>query len=188
MRVLLTGASGFIGKQVLAQLEHYGIDTVVVGRSSPIEFNGVFIEADLLNQDVCQEIIFRAQPTHLLHLAWYAEHGHYWNSHLNLRWVEATTRLVEAFCTAGGKHVIVAGTCAEYDWSHGCCREGVTPLMPSTLYGTAKNTTRRLVTAVCEDNGVPWAWGRIFLPFGPGEDRRRLIPSMFLRANVHHLV
>ena len=73
---------------------------------------------------------------------------------------------------------MVAGTCAEYDWSHGYCREESTPLNPATLYGIAKDAARRLVMAVCEQNQVSCAWGRVFLPFGAGESTQRLIPSL----------
>lgn len=79
---------------------------------------------------------------------------------------------------AGGQKVVVAGTCAEYGWSHGVCLEDTTPLEPATLYGTAKDAARRLAMAVCAQHGVPCAWGRIFLPFGPGEAPQRLIPSL----------
>jgi nucleoside-diphosphate-sugar epimerase len=113
-----------------------------------------------------------------LHLAWYTEYGKYWTSPLNLRWMEATVRLVEAFCHAGGQQVVVAGTCAEYDWSYGYCQEDSTPLNPTTLYGIAKDATRRLVMAVCAQQEVPCAWGRLFYPFGGGEAQQRLIPSL----------
>jgi nucleoside-diphosphate-sugar epimerase len=178
MRVLLTGASGFIGRQVLAQLALRGIDTVAVGGARAAGFQGEFIEADLLQADACVDVVARAHCTHLIHMAWYAEHGQYWASPLNLRWVEASVRLVEAFCAAGGQHVAAAGTCAEYDGSVGYCREDSSPLVPATLYGVAKDATRRLVTAVCDAAGVPCAWGRIFMAYGPGEDRRRLFPSL----------
>jgi nucleoside-diphosphate-sugar epimerase len=179
MKVLLTGASGFIGRRVLSQLLRRGIETVVVGRNRPSGYVGEFIVADLLHLEAGAAVAADARATHLLHLAWYAEHGEYWSSPLNLRWTEASVRLVESFCLAGGRQVTVAGTCAEYYWSVGYCREDVTPLEPATLYGIAKDATRRLVTAVCESKGIPCAWGRIFLPFGPGEDRRRLIPALF---------
>ncbi|MDO8465575.1 MAG: NAD(P)-dependent oxidoreductase [Gallionella sp.] len=179
MKVLMTGASGFLGQHVLACLRKQGIDTVTLGRRLP---EGVpatdFIEADLLATEDFPALIKMSGATHLLHLAWYAEHGKYWTSPLNLRWVEATTRLVEAFCEAGGQQVVVAGTCAEYDWSHGYCREDSTPLNPATLYGTAKDAARRLVMAVCRQHQVPCAWGRLFLPFGTGEASQRLIPSL----------
>ncbi len=179
MRVLLTGASGFLGRHVLSSLRQRNIETVMLGRRRPNEggFAG-FIEADLLAAGDFAGLAREAQATHLLHLAWYAEHGKYWTSPLNLRWVEVTTRLVEAFCAAGGKHVVVAGTCAEYDWSHGYCREDSTPLNPATLYGKSKDAARRLAMAVCTQHQVPCAWGRVFLPFGAGEAGERLIPSL----------
>ncbi|WP_349573388.1 NAD-dependent epimerase/dehydratase family protein [Azotobacter salinestris] len=177
MRVLLTGGSGFVGRYVLDSLQRRGIPTVAVGRCGLV-LQADSIEADLLEVGDFSRLLDQAQATHLLHLAWYAEHGKYWASPLNLRWVDATTRLVEAFCGAGGCHVVVAGTCAEYDWSHGYCREDSTPLVPATLYGAAKDATRRLVAAVCESYQVTCAWGRIFLPFGTGEASSRLVPSL----------
>ena len=100
MRVLLTGASGFIGRYVLRALQHRGIKVVAVGRARP-QPSASFVEADLLSISDFGPLVQQVQATHLLHLAWYAEHGKYWTSPLNLRWAESTTRLVEAFCAAG---------------------------------------------------------------------------------------
>lgn len=179
MKVLLTGASGFLGQYVLNRLQQQGIETVVLGRKQPFGSTlAGFIEADLLAAPDFSALIQKASATHLLHLAWYAEHGKYWASPLNLRWVNASTQLIEAFCQAEGQRVVVAGTCAEYDWSHGYCREESTPLNPATLYGTAKDAARRLIMAICTQYKVPCAWGRVFLPFGTGESSQRLIPSL----------
>lgn len=178
MKVLLTGASGFIGRHVLNQLLDSEVDVVVAGRSRPVGFKGDFIEVDLLQTEDHDGIVQHAGASHLIHLAWYAEHRQYWTSPLNLRWVDASVRLVEAFCAAGGQKVIAAGTCAEYDWTVGFCREDITPLIPATLYGTAKDATRRLLNAVCKSHQTQFVWARIFLPYGLGEDSRRLIPSL----------
>jgi len=177
MVVLLTGATGFVGDYVLSALQQQGIETVVLGRRRP-EAPVSFVEADLLNGPDFSQLMQQIKPTHLLHLAWYAEHGQYWTSQLNLHWVEATTRLVEAFCEHGGEQVVVAGTCAEYDWQYGYCREESTPLTPATLYGVAKDAARRLAMGVCARFQIPCAWGRIFLPYGPGEASVRLIPAL----------
>jgi nucleoside-diphosphate-sugar epimerase len=177
MRVLLTGASGFIGHYVLRALQQHGIEVLAICRTRP-QTSVPFIEADLLSTNDFAPLLQKARATHLLHLAWYAEHGKYWTSSLNLRWLETTTRLVEAFCATGGHKVVAAGTCAEYDWTHGYCREDSTPLNPATLYGLAKDTACRLVMAVCGQHQVPCSWGRIFLPFGQGESTSRLVPSL----------
>lgn len=179
MRVLLTGASGFLGRYALDSLRREGAEVLMLGRRRiPDSAFAEFIAADLLAAPDFAALVKESRATHLLHLAWYAEHGKYWTSPLNLRWVEATTRLIEAFCEAGGRQVAVAGSCAEYDWSHGYCREASTPSNPATLYGTAKDAARRLAMAVCAQHQVQCAWGRVFLPFGTGESSQRLIPSL----------
>jgi nucleoside-diphosphate-sugar epimerase len=179
MRVLLTGATGFIGSYVLKSLLNQNIDVVALGRKKPRALQrSQFIEADLLTTQNYDQLFAEHNFTHFLHLAWYTEHGKYWTSPLNLRWVETTVKLVEAFCKAGGKHVTVAGTCAEYDWSFGYCREDATPLKPFKLYGVAKDATRRLVSELCSCYQIPCSWGRVFLPYGKGESSLRLIPSL----------
>lgn len=179
MRVLLIGASGFLGRYALDSLHHKGAEIVMLGRRrAPGSAFAEFIETDLLTAPDFAALVKESRATHLLHMAWYAEHGKYWTCPLNLRWVEATTRLIEAFCEAGGRQVVVAGSCAEYDWSHGYCREESTPSNPATLYGTAKDAARRLAMAVCAQHQITCVWGRLFLPFGTGESSQRLIPSL----------
>ncbi len=62
------------------------------------------------------------QPTHLLHFAWIATPGVYWDSAENFRWVSAGERLLRSFRAHGGRRVVMAGSCAEYDWARvGVC-------------------------------------------------------------------
>lgn len=188
MKIAITGATGFVGGHVLNSLDKEKHDIVVVGRRRPEASHPVrFIEADLL-KDNLYSWISEYRPSHLIHLAWYAEHGQFWNSPLNWDWCETTERLVTAFCRQGGEQVLIAGTCAEYDWSVGYCRENDTPIQPSSTYGKAKDKARRKCQKICDDHGVPIAWARLFYSFGPGEDARRLIPSItyaLLRCRGH---
>ncbi|MEN9843786.1 MAG: hypothetical protein RLZZ612_1615 [Pseudomonadota bacterium] len=177
MKLMLTGASGFIGQHVVRVLQNYGIDLIVVGRT-PVSSQIPFVKADLLAISDFSILLDQIRPTHLLHLAWCTEHGKYWTSALNLRWLDATIRLVEAFCAAEGQKVVIAGTCAEYDWRYGYCHEDHTPINPGTLYGCAKDATRRMVAALCNQHQIPCVWGRVFFSFGDGEPESRLIPSL----------
>ena len=74
--------------------------------------------------------------------------------------------------------MVVAGTCAEYDWSQGWCREDTTPLLPATPYGTAKDATRIWLQDHANVHGLRLAWGRIFFPYGAGQSPGRLIPAL----------
>jgi nucleoside-diphosphate-sugar epimerase len=179
MRILLTGASGYVGRHVLRALQHQGIETVCVQHTATLgSLSGESMSADLLSTDCAHELVARANATHLLHLAWYVEHGQYWHSPKNFEWVQASLRLVDAFCRQGGRHVVAAGTCAEYDWNHGVMQEGVTPYQPNTPYGVCKDATRRLLQSMCEMHGARFAWGHIFFPCGLDEAPGRLIPSL----------
>jgi len=180
-RVLVTGASGFIGRRALAPLLARGFEVHAVGRAVAPDgpLGVVWHNADLLDREDRKGAVDAAGASHLLHLAWYAEPGRYWTDPVNARWVGATGELLTEFAAAGGRRAVCAGTCAEYDWSAPSpFAESATPLRPATLYGTCKDATRRIATALGPNLGLTVAWGRIFFLYGPGEHPDRLVASV----------
>ena len=182
-RVLVTGASGFIGRHVPEPLLQRGFEVhAVTSRAAPPAHapDGVsWHRADLLDPRAHDDLLARVAPTHLLHLAWYAEHGRFWTSTENLRWSAATLELVRRFAERGGRRAVFAGSCAEYRWGDpGPCVEDITPTQPATLYGAAKNATRAILAAAAPELGIELAWGRVFLLYGPDEAPGRLVASV----------
>lgn len=176
-RVLVTGASGLIGRRVLARLQERGFEVVAVARRIPQDRPPpiTWLAADLLDDDARRLVLERAGATHLLHLAWYAEHGRFWEAPENVAWTAATVRLVQEFSAAGGQRAVLAGSCAEYAWGGSApLHETGSAVEPATLYGICKDATRRVVEHVMPDS----AWGRIFFLYGPGEHPDRLVASV----------
>ena len=181
-RVLVTGANGFIGRHCLPILLSKDFEVHATDISDPEEKLKElhWHKVDLLDNKQTDELAAAICPTHLLHFAWYAKPNEYWNSPENIRWVEGSLHLLRAFHKNGGKRVVMAGTCAEYDWKDGYCSEQVTPLVPTTLYGTCKNAMQQLLKAYSLTTGLSSAWGRIFFLYGPHENPSRLVSSVIL--------
>lgn len=179
MKVLVTGGRGFIGQHCLAQLLAKGYEVHAVSSTPRSSMAGVqWHQANLLDIIQTRALIRTVKPSHVLHLAWYTEHGKFWTARENLNWAQASLALIREFTDSGGQRFVAAGTCAEYDWSYDLCSEASTPCRPMTLYGAAKHSTHLLFEAWAKQTGLSSAWGRIFFLYGPGEYRSRLVPSV----------
>jgi len=179
-RVLLTGATGFIGQHCLPLLLSNGYEVHATSIDEPKETwpNVHWHQDDLLDPTQVLELVARVQPTHLLHFAWYVVPGKCYTSLENYRWVQASLNLLQAFASYGGRRVVMAGTGAEYDWKYGYCSEQTTPLSPATVYGTCKHALQIMFEALTRQTGLSGAWGRIFFLYGPREHPARLVSSV----------
>lgn len=179
MKVLVTGGSGFIGLHCLAQLHAKGhqvhaVSSVPQASTAAVQWH----QANLLDIGQARALVRAVKPSHLLHLAWCTQHGKYWTSPGNLNWVQGSLALIQQFTESGGKRLVAAGTCAEYEWGHGVCVEDQTPLVPATLYGTYKHALQLMLRSWSKQTGLSSAWGRVFSLYGPRENPERLVASV----------
>lgn len=178
-RLLLTGATGLVGRAMLAPLAARGFEVHAVGRR-PGAGAATWHAADLLDEGAMRALLRAVRPAVLVHAAWYVAHGKFWTAPENAVWLEASTLLAEAF---EGRRLIGLGSCAEYDWTG----VGTTPwpetrrILPATPYGAAKAALSSRWADLGARRGIAVAWARLFHVFGPAEHPDRLVPAV-LRA------
>lgn len=183
-RILVTGASGFVGSATLPKLTDVAGEVHAISRSGIVKPElATWHSVDLMDRAAVLDLLSAVKPTHLLHLAWCTTPRAYLTSPENEQWLDSSKDLIEMFATQGGQRVVVAGTCMEYDVRAGVCTENVTPLAPSTLYGRTKLTLHDWIRSTQDDLGLKVAWARIFHLYGPGEH-----PSRFVAFLVRSLL
>jgi len=185
MRVLLTGASGFVGSHLLARFLRAGEDTVAIvlrpgcvpRRIQHLLGSVEVIAGDLAQPEALAELVRRFAPELVLHAAWAVPSTENRNSTDHADHVSHTIGLVKLAHAAGARHFIGMGSQAEYGAAANRADEEH-PAQPTTLYGTAKLCAGLLAGKLCAALGIRFAWLRLFAAYGPGEDPTWLIPSM----------
>jgi nucleoside-diphosphate-sugar epimerase len=167
MRVLLTGATGFIGSHVARELLRQGHEVHCSLRPGSDRRRIDDLAARLCFHEGGIDSL-PIEPDLAVHMAWYAVPGKYLSAPENRACLEESRRLLARLRC----RVVFAGTCFEFDTRLGALRED-SPVRPTSLYAECKDALRRDVEARPDS-----AWVRFFYQYGPWEDERRLVPAV----------
>jgi nucleoside-diphosphate-sugar epimerase len=183
MKILITGASGFIGShitQYLLERKHQVAALIMpddpMPRLQSLRHHIHLVQGTLEDTKLLEEAINHFRPETCIHLAWYAEPGKYLNDERNIQSLISSLSLFKMLIHSGCRHIATAGTCFEYDTSFGYLHED-TPTRPASLYAASKLSCLLMANELARQNNVAFSWGRIFYPYGPMEDERRLVPA-----------
>lgn len=185
MSVAVTGAAGFIGRHVVAQLEKRGISPTLVCRP------GSAIPEWISRTDVVRMDIADApanaydrlgRPQILIHLAWGGLPNYSSAHHLEAE-LPAHRAFLEGLLAAGLGSLTVTGTCLEYGLQSGALGEDM-PTAPVTAYGRAKDALRKDLEVLHRSRPFNLTWARLFYLHGAGQARGSLVPQ--LEAAIAH--
>lgn len=182
--ILLTGASGFVGKQIFNALSKSNVRIVPIVRAGK---ESSFQSQPNIDRVVCSPDIFQESADWwadqckgidiVIHAAWYAEPGKYLQSQKNMDCLIGSLNLAKGAVMAGVKRFVGIGTCFEYDLTAGVLSKD-TPLNPLTPYAGAKTALYTGLSQWLPERSVEFAWCRLFYLYGEGEDERRLVPYL----------
>jgi len=183
--ILITGATGFVGTQILKYLDNKNVKIKVIARPNSenlfskyqnvaevISTEDFFLEKDEWYEKACEGIDI------IIHSAWYATPGKYLDSPLNKTCYSGTINFARSAVNSRIKKFIGIGSCFEYELMTNKKIDIDQPLKPLTEYAKAKVETFNALTLLFKREEINFIWARLFYLYGEGEDRRRLIPVL----------
>lgn len=183
MKVLVTGATGFVGSHLVRHLVEKGCEVYVIHRQE----SNLWRIADLVSQVqlISCDLLNLTDENNLpnikfdvcIHAAWYAVPGKYLAAQENISFLNATLALATKLQELGCEHFIGIGSCFEYDTSLGYLSE-TSPTKPQHLYSASKLATQLVLEQWAKVSGTKFTWIRLFYQYGAFEDQKRLVPSV----------
>lgn len=176
-KVILTGATGLIGKEAIKPLLDCGFEVFALTIDKANTDCGIkWINCNIFDEHSVQNVFMEKKPDYLLHFAWIAT-GDYLMSDINYKFIDSSLNMLREFKNNGGKRAVFAGTCFEYKFKDEPLKE-TDELNPTTIYAKCKNELREKAQKYCLDNNISFGWGRIFYVYGHGENEKRLVPHV----------
>jgi len=180
---LVTGGTGFVGRQIVRHLLDRGFQVTVTSRDDgkarhvDERVHAVRRTTDLFSEPLERLMQLVEGCDTVIHCAWCSDRADYLSSPLNIACLEGSVRLARACATTGGARFVGMGTCAEYEHSAGTLATS-TPLRPTSLYAASKAAAFLVLSSLLPPLGVRFTWCRLFYLFGEGERADRLIPMV----------
>lgn len=184
MKVLITGATGFLGNHVVNDMLENGIDIIATSRSDKKAktfswFDKVeYIPYDINDLKKSNDNLFHffKSPDKLLHLAWENLPGYTELFHFEKN-LFPNYYFLKEMIDGGLKDITVAGTCFEYGMQNGCFNELMTA-DPKNPYAIAKDTLRKFIEALKLKEQFLFKWIRLFYMYGKGQSEKSLFTQL----------
>jgi nucleoside-diphosphate-sugar epimerase len=183
LKVLLTGAAGFLGSHLARRMVREGVQVTALVRArsdlrrlADVRAGIELAEGDLFDPGSLETVVQACKPDVCVHLAWYVDRDQS-RSLRNLDYVSASMRLLQFLDSAGCRRTVVAGTCLEQDTAAGYLSES-TPSAPQNLYAACKHALHVMAEAFQKRQGRTLGWARLFNFYGPWDNDWPLIPDV----------
>lgn len=174
MRILVTGANGFIGRAVCAYAMQGGHFVYALGSAEKsAAVCDIYLPCDLGDPARLHSVLDETQADCCIHLAWTGLPNYtYENSWISMK---NSMHLLTIGHRAGIKHFIYAGSCFEYLNPRGRVSEDW-PIKNTDAYTAAKAGVLGLARRYCQEQQLSFHWPRLFYVMGPGQREDALIP------------
>lgn len=179
MKVAVTGATGFIGRHVLAELESRSVESIALVRPSTakaLRHSSYSVVPFDIHNETRNAFELMGRPDVLIHLAW-SGLPNYKSLHHFEQELQGQYRSLKNLIESGLQTLIVAGTCFEYGMQSGSLSEEFTA-HPSNPYGFAKNALRCQLEFLKSAYPFQLTWARLFYLYGEGQPESSLLPQL----------
>jgi nucleoside-diphosphate-sugar epimerase len=184
MKILVTGATGFLGNYLINDLLTHGIEVIATSRSEDKArtcnwFSQVeYVPFDINDSEKTDVDLFQyfKLPDKLIHLAWEGLPNYKELFHIERNLIP-NYYFLKRMIEGGLKDITVTGTCFEYGMQSGCLSES-SPSDPQNPYAIAKDSLRRFITVLNAKEQFSFKWVRLFYMYGKGQSDKSLFTQL----------